>query len=153
LQIFPDVTICNLNPLSVVEDDVWNKFSKDIASQWTVSCDSANNSSDSNTTSSGCSDAADDLSSSSGMILSLPVNDTKPQRELIVDCSLYNWNWGSMTDVRCTDNIVVKWNPSYYKCFTISVPEQFKQVTASNCDQESRGLGRIAPMLVNLTVC
>lgn len=98
-----------------------------------IACAFSSSSSNDNatTTINSCADVTDDFVTPTGFILSLDVDDEKPETELIVDCALYNWNWGTLTDVNCLSNTVVRWHPSFYKCYTISVPDNVRQVTAS----------------------
>jgi hypothetical protein len=91
-------------------------------------CDAIDRSNpDSNDTYDFCDDIWDELESPSGFFYSLPVDFRNGASELlesnlIVDCKLYGWDWSSGTNVTCIEQIKASWDPTYYMCHTLRIP-------------------------------
>ena len=64
---------------------------------------------------------------------SLPMNSWKQENaeELILECSMYGWDWTPMSSVNCTREPMLQtnWDPDYHRCYRISIPNDSKQAS------------------------
>ena len=138
IEVFPDVTICNVNPVGSVgfrETLSWTQYIShvdDLAERWSVE-DLRKLAP--NITSEDYDQLWTYLSAPIGYFKSLDsfddttIQSMTDESGLVVDCNVYNWDWTPNNDIQCRESIAVKWNPSYYKCFTLQVPSNERQVS------------------------
>jgi hypothetical protein len=128
VQPFPDITICNVYPLNAVDESTWTRYSQDIETKrqkW--SCDSINKALKLNLSNDDCDGYWAELKLPTGLFDSLPLFDdgSDAEKQLIVGCTLTDWDWGS-SDAECI--VKTRWDPDYYKCYTIQVDQEYRQV-------------------------
>jgi hypothetical protein len=128
MQTFPDVTICNLNPMNVVDRKQWITYADDVAekkTQW--SCEMIRSQFDVKMIDEECDYVWSKLQLPKGFFSNLPVfNDSYDENTgIIVNSSLYDWGYG-YSDAKYTIRSV--WHPDYYKCYTIHVNPKDNQV-------------------------
>ncbi|ELU12100.1 hypothetical protein CAPTEDRAFT_202195 [Capitella teleta] len=129
---FPDVTVCNLNPMNSAKDsdldfseyldalnilDVREKDTKVPDSQY--------------------SEAYSQLASLTGYIQNshLPYFDAPGNisllDNLVISCKFYNWDWSIATGIQCPGSVMqMYWTPSYGYCASFSLlgSEEAKQI-------------------------
>lgn len=65
---------------------------------------------------------------------SLPINSwngRNTEEQLILECSVYYWDWTKSSSIDCTreTRLQTKWDPDYYRCYVIRVPDESKQAS------------------------
>ncbi|ESN91421.1 hypothetical protein HELRODRAFT_165453 [Helobdella robusta] len=123
--LFPDITICNLDPFNAGESEefslneyliklktVKNRFLEIVGNDppfnesWSMKI--VNN-------------AFNEMASVSGYIMNL--NKNRPELidcpNFIVDCKFFGSNWFEMKDACSVDNFTRRWNANYYTCYTL----------------------------------
>jgi hypothetical protein len=90
-------------------------------------CASISKSLNLNLSDSECDSLWSELLLPTGFFRSLPAHDDDSDTgsKLIRECSMFDWDWGS-SDSDC--NIKARWDPDYYKCYTIQVDPNRRQV-------------------------
>jgi hypothetical protein len=114
--------------LNAVDESTWTRYSQDIETKrqnW--SCDSINKALKLNLSNDDCDDIWAELKLPTGLFDSLPLFDdgSDAEKQLIVGCTLTDWDWGS-ADTSCI--VKTRWDPDYYKCYTIQVDPEYRQV-------------------------
>ena len=128
-NLMPDITICNINSMTdnISSQLSWKKyleltgqqkmrFSIDTVNQlfpgWVVDNSTYNQ-------------IWSVLQTPAGYYYNFPMLDDSEtsKHTVIVDCYYMYWDWTPYTDVDCLQHIAVFWDPNYYKCYTIHLPE------------------------------
>ncbi|ESN91452.1 hypothetical protein HELRODRAFT_165488 [Helobdella robusta] len=124
--IFPDITICNLDPFATLKlddqsfsdfsnklDFIEKRFFEIMKDQWDLLGEpSAMNLID---------EAFEEMASMSSYLLNLKKEhfQTDDCPNFIVDCSFFGTNWFQTRDSCSIANFTRRWNPNYYSCYTI----------------------------------
>ncbi|ESO10568.1 hypothetical protein HELRODRAFT_185250 [Helobdella robusta] len=142
---FPDITICNLDPLAEGEPD-YLKINEYLTYVENYKQDILNYLENANITGDDSSFAEvrnmfDEIFSVSGYIINL--KKTRPESNdcpnFIVDCSFFGYNW-FQTDAICTaENFTKRWNANYYTCYTLKTSSLLNISSSNNI----RGLSLI----------
>ena len=131
----PDVTICNINSMAdnISSKLSWKQYLKLTQEQKThFPIDTVNELFPYWAVNNKTYDQIwSDLHSPAGYISNFPILDDSEtsNHKLIVDCYYMNWDWTPNTDIDCTQHIALFWDPNYYKCYTIHLPEDAQQQT------------------------
>src|SRR6218665_2486968 len=135
--LFPDVTICNIYPTSILESMLekisWPTYTEAFSEAQKISTSAkfriSNNLSD------------EDyyymlirLGSRTGYFANFPIieEDSIFDDKLMKSNEVYNWQWRLMNSKTCVPIHKNQWNPNYYACHTLSVPEK--------CQRDIRGM-------------
>ena len=125
---FPDVTICNIYPITDISSDLtWeeylddikiqrNSFSLEIVNSWNA---------DWNMSLEEYEEVWNELQTPAGYFLNFPIIDGNGSsgNRMIIDCKYLDWSWSTMNHINCMANIRMIWNPTYYQCYTLSLPD------------------------------
>ena len=154
LQVFPDITFCNVNPLSVSrESKTWDEYQAFVTEKANrLTMQALDNEIPQYFSSNTYEQLWIDLLSPMSYFANFPIlkntnlnrSDTKDADLLqtIVDINVLDWSW--TTDDTSTkyasENIRLRWHPSYHHCYTLRVPEDRTEVPQPDCLMNVRKL-------------
>jgi len=128
--IFPDITVCNNNPLvysehlSLAYPDYVNKLmTANLSYEFIDQTFGAKY----DISSSVYSSISRDLLNPLGYIRNFPIADSQIfdiSDSLVLECKYFSWSLDEIID--CHLEIVAVWSSDYYRCFTMHVPDDYR---------------------------
>lgn len=130
LQVFPDITICNVNLFNELNTSDWNAHVDAVTklrARWP--CDRVNEVLGSALDEDDCDEIWNKMTEPTAKFGSLPLDvDLKALNQMIVACDMFDWDKAS-AGMDCTANVTAVWDPVYYMCYRIHIPNSLKRVT------------------------
>ena len=127
---FPDITVCNLSPLVYENqfktaykdylDHVSSELAKEIPLYEQALKKGTNVSSDQVQ---AAADALHFFSEPTTYLNHFPIDATfsfTENESMVLDCAYFDWS-GNLLKTNCLTNIYAAWDPTYYKCFTLTL--------------------------------
>ena len=133
-EVFPDVTICKTYQMNSLYSDTmnWSKYYSETKARyyrWPLETTRALFP---NVTPPLYGSIWQILLSKDGYYASLPLNISTIENEetlnnpFVTYC--YTTDWNSFRDWNCLDAVRLRWDPMYYKCITIEIPADRREV-------------------------